>query len=116
VTLLVNVPIPKIHALEASVIQSIYRPPASFDCRLQGRILKRFRINQQSRMLPGYRYSRRSKWLLRLEKAWLNPDFTEPEQIMPLLKMSLPDHMEFWRVADEAKNPRNDYPEIINPV
>jgi hypothetical protein len=47
VTLLVNVPSPKIHALEASVIQGIYRPPASFDCRLQGRILKRFRINQQ---------------------------------------------------------------------
>ena len=39
VTLLVNVPSPKIHALEASVIQGIYRLPSSFDCRLQGRIL-----------------------------------------------------------------------------
>jgi len=24
--------------------------------------------------------------------------------------------MESWHVADEARNPRNDYPEIINPV
>jgi IS1 transposase len=47
-TLLVNVPSPKIHALEASVIQGIYWLLSSFDCRLQGRILKRFRINQQS--------------------------------------------------------------------
>jgi putative SOS response-associated peptidase YedK len=51
-----------------------------------------------------------------LEKAWLNPDFTEPEQIMPMLKTSQPDQMESWHVADEARNPRNDYPEIINPV
>ena len=51
-----------------------------------------------------------------LEKSWLNPDFTEPEQIMPMLKTSSPDQMESWHVADEAKNPRNDYPEIINPV
>ena len=39
-----------------------------------------------------------------LEKSWLNPDFSEPEQI------------ESWHVADAAKNPRNDYPEIIIPV
>ena len=51
-----------------------------------------------------------------LEKSWLNPDFTEPEQIMPMLKTSSPDQMESWHVADEAKNPKNDYPEIINPV
>ena len=51
-----------------------------------------------------------------LEKAWLNPDFSEPEQIMPMLKTSTPDQMEAWHVADEARNPRNDYPEIINPV
>jgi putative SOS response-associated peptidase YedK len=51
-----------------------------------------------------------------LEKAWLNPDFTEPEQIMPMLKTSSPERMESWHVSDEAKNPKNDYPEIINPV
>ena len=51
-----------------------------------------------------------------LETSWLNPDFTEPEQIMPMLKTSSPEQMESWHVADEARNPRNDYPEIINPV
>jgi putative SOS response-associated peptidase YedK len=51
-----------------------------------------------------------------LEHSWLNPDFTEPEQIMPMLKTSSPDQMASWHVGDEAKNPRNDYPEIINPV
>ena len=51
-----------------------------------------------------------------LEKAWLNPNFTEPEQIMPMLKTSSPDQMESWHVADEAKNPKNDYPELLTPV
>ena len=51
-----------------------------------------------------------------LETSWLNPDFTEPEQIMPMLKTSSPDQMEEWRVADAARNPKNDYPEIIHPV
>jgi putative SOS response-associated peptidase YedK len=50
------------------------------------------------------------------ETSWLNPDFTAPEQIMPLLKTSSSEHMESWRVADEARNPKNDYPEIIKPV
>jgi putative SOS response-associated peptidase YedK len=51
-----------------------------------------------------------------LEKSWLNPDITETDQILPMLKTSAPDQMESWHVADAAKNPRNDYPEIINPV
>jgi hypothetical protein len=33
-----------------------------------------------------------------------------------MLKTSSPDQMASWHVGDEAKNPRNDYPEIINPV
>jgi putative SOS response-associated peptidase YedK len=49
------------------------------------------------------------------EKQWLNPDITEPEQVLPMLKPYPPDAMESWRVGDEAKNPRNDYPELINP-
>jgi putative SOS response-associated peptidase YedK len=51
-----------------------------------------------------------------LENAWLNPDFTEPEQIMPMLKTSSPDQMESWHVADAAKNPKNDYPELLSPI
>ena len=41
-----------------------------------------------------------------LESAWLNPDFPEPEQIMPLLKTSSPEEMESWHVSDAARNPK----------
>jgi putative SOS response-associated peptidase YedK len=50
------------------------------------------------------------------EKQWLNPDLTEPQHILPLLKPYPPETMESWRVPDAAKNPRNDTPEIIKPV
>jgi putative SOS response-associated peptidase YedK len=51
-----------------------------------------------------------------LEKTWLNPDITEPEQIMPMLKPSSPEQMESWRIGDEAKSPKNDYPELLHPI
>jgi putative SOS response-associated peptidase YedK len=51
-----------------------------------------------------------------LESSWLNPDITEPDQIMPMLKTSSPEKMESWRVGDAAKNPKNDYPELLTPV
>ena len=47
------------------------------------------------------------------EKTWLNPDITEPEQLMPLLKQHPAEQMEEWQVGDEARNPRNDYPELM---
>ena len=47
-TLLVNSRRPKIHAPGAGFIHGICRTLASFDCRLQDQILKRFGINQQS--------------------------------------------------------------------
>jgi putative SOS response-associated peptidase YedK len=50
------------------------------------------------------------------EDTWLNPDTTEPEQLLSLLKPYPADKMEEWRVGDEARNPRNDYPELIKPV
>jgi putative SOS response-associated peptidase YedK len=50
------------------------------------------------------------------EETWLNPDITEPEQLQPLLKPYPADKMEEWRVGDAARNPRNDYPELIKPV
>jgi putative SOS response-associated peptidase YedK len=51
-----------------------------------------------------------------LEKQWLNPDITEPEQVLQMLKPYPPSAMEGWRVGDEAKNPRHDYPELIKPT
>jgi hypothetical protein len=35
---------------------------------------------------------------------------------MPMLKTSSPEKMESWRVGDAAKNPKNDYPELLTPV
>jgi len=50
------------------------------------------------------------------EETWLNPDNTEPEQLLHLLKPYPTDEMEEWRVGDAARNPRNDYPELIQPL
>jgi putative SOS response-associated peptidase YedK len=50
------------------------------------------------------------------EEEWLNPDIVEAERVLPLLKPYPADKMEEWRVGDAARNPRNDYPEIIKPV
>jgi putative SOS response-associated peptidase YedK len=50
------------------------------------------------------------------EEAWLNPDLTEPENLLPLLKPYPAEHMETWRVGDGAKNPRNDTEELIKPL
>lgn len=49
------------------------------------------------------------------EKTWLNPDITEPEQLFPLLNQYPADEMEEWEVGPEARNPKNNYPEIIQP-
>jgi putative SOS response-associated peptidase YedK len=50
------------------------------------------------------------------EETWLNPDIVEPERLLPLLKPYPADKMEEWSVGDAARNPRNDYPELIKPV
>jgi putative SOS response-associated peptidase YedK len=50
------------------------------------------------------------------EETWLNPDIVEPERLLPILKPYPADKMEEWSVGDEARNPRNDYPELIKPV
>jgi putative SOS response-associated peptidase YedK len=49
------------------------------------------------------------------EAHWLNPDITEPQQVLQMLKPYPPETMESWRVSDAAKNPKNDYPEVILP-
>jgi putative SOS response-associated peptidase YedK len=50
------------------------------------------------------------------EEAWLNPDLTEPEHLLPLLKPYPADKMETWRVGDGAKTSRNDSEELIKPI
>jgi putative SOS response-associated peptidase YedK len=50
------------------------------------------------------------------EEAWLNPDTTEPEHLLPLLQSYPADLMETWRVGDGAKNPRNGSEELIKPL
>ena len=49
------------------------------------------------------------------EDTWLNPDISEPAQLLPLLKSYPADKMETWPVGDDARNVRNDYPELIKP-
>jgi putative SOS response-associated peptidase YedK len=49
------------------------------------------------------------------EDIWLNPD-TEAQQLLPLLKPFLADKMEEWEVGAAARDPKNDYPEIIDPI
>ena len=50
------------------------------------------------------------------EETWLNPDITEPEQLLPLLQPYPADQMEEWQVGDAARNPRNDSPELIKQL
>jgi putative SOS response-associated peptidase YedK len=51
------------------------------------------------------------------EETWLNPAITKPEHLLPLLKLYEPaSDMEMWSVGDAARNPRNDFPELLNPI
>jgi putative SOS response-associated peptidase YedK len=50
------------------------------------------------------------------EATWLNPDIIEPERLLPLLKSYPAEKMEAWRVGDAARNPQNDYPELLKHV
>lgn len=50
------------------------------------------------------------------EDRWIDPDITEPEQVLDLLIPYPDDEMEEWQVSDDARNPRNDKPYIIEPV
>ena len=49
------------------------------------------------------------------EEIWLSPDINEASQLRSLLKPFPDDELEEWEVGAEARNPRNDYPEIIEP-
>jgi putative SOS response-associated peptidase YedK len=55
------------------------------------------------------------KLLKENENTWLNPD-TESNQLHNLLNPFPSDKMEEWEVGAAARNPINDYPEVIEPV
>lgn len=50
------------------------------------------------------------------EETWLNSDITEAERLLPLLKSYPARKMEGWQVEDAARNPRNDYAELLRPI
>lgn len=50
------------------------------------------------------------------EDIWLNPDFDKASQLLPLLKPFPDDRLEEWEVGAGARNPKNDYQEVIEPV
>ena len=49
------------------------------------------------------------------EEIWLSPDIDEASQLLPLLKPCQDDKLEEWEVGAGARDPRNDYPEVIEP-
>jgi putative SOS response-associated peptidase YedK len=50
-----------------------------------------------------------------LEEEWLNADLADVKRISQMLKPYPSENMEEWRVGDEARNPKNDYPEVMKP-
>lgn len=50
------------------------------------------------------------------EESWLNPDKAEKEQLLEFLDSYTAKEMEGWQVSNDVKNPRNDFPELINPL
>jgi putative SOS response-associated peptidase YedK len=50
------------------------------------------------------------------EEEWLNSDIVETERLLHMLKSYPAEKMEEWPVGDAARNPRNDYPELIKTV
>lgn len=50
------------------------------------------------------------------EEKWLNLDIDEASKLRSLLKPFPDDRLEEWEVGAEARNPRNDYPEVIEPI
>lgn len=47
---------------------------------------------------------------------WLEPNVTDPEQLKPLFKPYPSELMEMYPVSDLVNSPRNDTPDLINPL
>jgi putative SOS response-associated peptidase YedK len=74
-------------------------------------------ITTEPNELVGQFHDRMPVILRREDEAdWLNPNMVEPERIQAFLKPYPVGEMEEWRVGDRAKNPKNDYPELIKPL
>jgi putative SOS response-associated peptidase YedK len=50
------------------------------------------------------------------EEDWLNPDVVEPERLLPLLQPYPADRMAAHPVSRAVNNPRNDSPNLVQPV
>ena len=50
------------------------------------------------------------------EEKWLNPNIVEASQLRPLLKSFPDEKLEEWEIGAAARNPINDYPEVIEKV
>jgi len=50
------------------------------------------------------------------EDIWLNLDIDDANRLHNLLKPFSSREMEEWEVGAKARNPINDYPEVIEPV
>jgi len=50
------------------------------------------------------------------EKIWLNPDFTEADQLLPLLDPYPVSEMEKHEVSTDVNSTRNNSPELIQPL
>ena len=51
-----------------------------------------------------------------LEEEWLDPDLVDVGRISQMLKPYPSERMEEWRVGDEARNPKNDDPDVMKPM
>jgi len=47
---------------------------------------------------------------------WLDPDVTEPEKLLPLVKPCRSDILKAYRVSKLVNNPRLDVKECIEPL
>ena len=51
-----------------------------------------------------------------LEDEWLDSSLVDVGRISQMLKPYPSERMEEWRVEDAARNPKNDYPEVMKPM
>ncbi len=50
------------------------------------------------------------------EDDWLNPDITEPKKLEKILSPYPTDEMEAYPISSQVNSPKNNYPEITNPI
>jgi putative SOS response-associated peptidase YedK len=48
--------------------------------------------------------------------AWLDPAVTDPAAVKPLLVPCPPEWLEVYPVSSRVNSPKNDVPELVEPV